>query len=104
MAIIVKTAIKITKGFETWANMVKSQSQKLSEMGIKFLLAGTEKDDPNQLHAIMMFPDMEVLKTFGSDEELTEIRKQGCAVIESGVMTAISDKYFTNYNDAFVQH
>ena len=104
MAIMVKSAIKITKGFETWANMVKSQDQKLSEMEIKFLLAGTEKDDPNQLHAIMMFPDMEVLKAFGSDEELTEIRRQGGAVIESDVMTPISDKYFTNYPDAFVQH
>jgi hypothetical protein len=47
---------------------------------------------------------MEVLKAFGSDEELTEIRRQGGAVIESGVMTPISDKYFTNYPDAFVQH
>ena len=82
MAIIVKSAIKINKGFDTWAAMVKSQDEKLSEMGVKFLFAGTERDDPTQLHAIMMFPSMEVLQAFGTDEELTEIRRQGGAVIE----------------------
>ena len=44
--------------------------------GIKFLFAGTEKDDPNQLHAIMMFSDMAVLQLLGSDDELTEIKRQ----------------------------
>ena len=82
MAIIVKSAIKISKGFDTWAAMVKSQDERLASMGIKFLFAGTEKDDPSQLHAIMMFPSMEVLQAFGADEELTEIRRKGGAVIE----------------------
>ena len=45
-------------------------------MGIKFLFAGTEKDDPNQLHAIMMFSNTAVLQVLGSDDELTEIRRQ----------------------------
>jgi len=99
-----KSEIKITKGFETWQKMVKSQSEKLSEMGIKFLFAGTERADPTQLHAIMMFPSMEVLQAFGSDEELTEIRRQAGAVIESGVMTPISEDFFTNYPDTYVKH
>ena len=34
---------------------------------------------------------MEVLQAFGADEELTEIRRQGGAVIETGVMTPISE-------------
>ena len=46
MAIIVKSEIKITKGFDTWQKMVKSQEDRIKEMGIKFLFAGTEKDDP----------------------------------------------------------
>ena len=73
-------------------------------MGIKFLFAGTEKEDPNQLHAIMMFSDMAVLQVFGSDDELTEIRRQGGAVIDGGDMTPISNNYFTNYPNAFIQH
>ena len=68
-------------------------------MGIKFLFAGIEKDDPNQLHAIMMFSNMAVLQVFGSDDELTEIRRQG-----GGDMTPISNNYFTNYSNAFIQH
>ncbi len=35
------------------------------------------------------------MKAFGSDEELTETRRQANgAVIESGVMTPISDEFF----------
>ena len=55
MAIIIKSSIKITKGFDTWQAMVKAQEDRINEMGIKFLFAGTEKDDPTQLHAIMLF-------------------------------------------------
>ena len=98
------STFKITKGFDTWQKMVKSQEDRLKEMGVKFLFAGTEKDDPSQLHAIMMFPSMVELQGFGANEELTEIRRQAGAVIESGVMTPISEDYFTNYPDAFVKH
>ena len=87
MAIIMKSSIKITKGFDTWQAMVKAQEDRINEMGIKFLFAGTEKDDPTQLHAIMLFPSMEVLQAFGANEELTEIRREAGAVIESGVPT-----------------
>ena len=104
MTIIVKSSIKLSKGFDTWQAMVKTQEERMKKMGIKFLFAGTEKNDPTQLHAIMMFPSMVVLQAFGSDEELTEIRRQGGAVIESGMMTPISEDYFTNYPDAFVKH
>ena len=104
VTIIVKSSIKLSKGFDTWQAMVKTQEERMKKMGIKFLFAGTEKNDPTQLHAIMMFPSMEVLQAFGSDKELTEIRRQGGAVIESGVMTPISEDYFTNYPDAFIKH
>lgn len=104
MSIIVKSQIKITKGFNTWKAMVKSQEDRINEMGIKFLFAGTEKDDPNQLHAIMLFPSMEVLQAFGANEELTEIRREAGAVIESGIMTPISSDFFTNYPDAVIEH
>ena len=37
-------------------------------------------------------------------EELTETRRQAGAVIESGVMTPISDEFFTNFPEPFIQH
>ena len=47
---------------------------------------------------------VEAMQAFGADKELTETRRQAGAVIESGVMTPISDDFFTNYPDAFMQH
>jgi len=104
MAILVKGQITITKGFDTWQKMVYEQDGKLGEHGIKFLFAGTEKENPDQLHVVMMFPNMEALQAFGADEELTEKRREAGAVIESAVMTPISDDYFTNYPDAFIKN
>ena len=52
----------------------------------------------------MKFDSYEAMKAFGSDEELTETRRQARAVIESGVMTPISDEFFTNFPEPFIQH
>ena len=43
MAVIVKGEITITKGFDHWKAMVFSQEEKMAEMGMNFLFAGTEK-------------------------------------------------------------
>ena len=59
---------------------------------------------PTKLHTIIKFESIEAMQAFGADKELTETRKQAGAVIESGVMTPISDEFFTNYPDAFMQH
>ena len=104
MAVIVKGEITITKGFEHWKNMVFSHKDKMAGMGMQFLFAGTEKGDPTKLHTVMKFDSIESMQAFGADEELTETRRQAGAVIESGVMTPISDEFFTNFPDAFMQH
>ena len=104
MAILVKGQITITKGFDTWQKMVYEQDGKLEEHGIKFLFAVTERENPDQLHVVMMFPNMEAIQAFRDDDELTEKRREAGAVIESGVMTPISDDYFTNYPDAYIKN
>ena len=104
MGILVKGEIKITKGFKTWKEMVNAQDAKLKEHGIKFIFAGTQKDDPSKLHTVMQFPNMEALQVFRDDKELTEKRREAGAVIESAVMTPISDEYITNYPDAYTKH
>ena len=103
MPILVKGQITITKGFDTWQKMVYEQDGKLEEHGIKFLFAGTERENPDQLHVVMMFPNMEAIQACRDDDELTEKRREAGAVIESGVMTPISDDYFTNYPDAYIR-
>ena len=76
----------------------------MEEHGIKFLFAGTERENPDQLHIVMMFPNMEAIQAFRDDDELTEKRRAAGAVIESGVMTLISEDYFTNYPDAYIKN
>ena len=73
MAIIVKSAIKISKGFDTWSAMVKSQDERLASMGIKFLFAGTEKNDPTQLQSIMMFPMLHLATIETRIEQITQL-------------------------------
>ena len=104
MAIIVKGEITITKGFDHWKSMVFSQKEKMAGMGMQFLFAGTEKNDSTKLHTIIKFSDADAMRAFGADEELTETRRQAGALIESGVMTPISEEFFTNFPEAFIQH
>ena len=54
-------------------------------------------------YTLETFP-IEAMQAFGADEELTEIRRQAGVVIESGVMTPISDEFFTNFPEPFIQH
>ena len=103
IAIIVKSEITITKGFDTWKAMVKKNQTRMNDMGMVMLFAGVQKDDPTKLHAIMKFPDMAAFQAFGSNEELTKERSEAGAVVESGVMTMISDdEFFTNFPESFV--
>ena len=74
MGILVKGEITITKGFKTWKEMVYAQDEKLKEHGIKFIFAGTQKDDPSKLHTVMQFPNMEALKLLGMINNL--LRKE----------------------------
>ena len=43
---VIKGEITITKGFDHWKSMVFSQKEKMAGMGMQFLFAGTEKNDP----------------------------------------------------------
>ncbi len=104
MGILVKGEITITKGFKTWKEMVYAQDKKFKEYGMKFIFAGTQKDDPSKLHTVMRFPNMETLQAFKEDKQLTEKRREAGAVIESAKMTPISEEYLTNYPDAYTKH
>ncbi len=72
MAVIVKGEITITKGFNHWKAMVFSQEEKMAEMGMQFLFAGTEKNDPTKLHTVIKFESAEAMQAFSADKELTE--------------------------------
>ena len=48
----------------------------MAGMGMQFLFASTTKEDPTKLIAVMNFDSVKSMRTFGADEELTEIRRE----------------------------
>ena len=97
MAIIVIGKITISRGFETWKNMVFASEAQMKAIGMSMLVAGTAKADPTSLNLVMTFETMEGLEKFRTDEALTARRVEAGAVLETAVMTMLSDDYFTNF-------
>ena len=77
--------------------MTDSIGNKLEEHGMTFVFAGTQKDDDSMLHTVIHFKSEEHLKRFGADEELTRLRAEAGAIVETGTFTPITDEAFTNY-------
>ena len=73
-------------------------------MCMQFIFAGTTKEGPTKLITVMKSDGVEAMNAFGSDKELTETRRQAGGVIESSVMTPITDEFFTNFPEPFTQH
>ena len=61
------------------------------------LFAGTQKDNYSMLHTVIHFKSEEHLKRFGADEELTRLRAEAGAIVETGTFTPITDEAFINY-------
>ena len=76
----------------------------MAGMALPFLFAGNEKNDPTKLHTVIKFGSVEAVQAFGEERELVETPRQAGAVIESGVMTHISNDFFKNYPEALIQH
>ena len=100
--LLVKGEITITKGWNTWKNMVAESKDKMEEYGISFIFAGSQMDDETKLHVVMKFDSMESLEKFRKDDELTTRRRQAGAIIESGIQVPISSDFMTNFPNTFV--
>ena len=94
---LVVTTIRLSKGFQAWKDMVHSIEEKMKEHGMTFVFAGTEKDDDSMRHTVIHFESEEHLKRFGADEELTKLRAEAGAMVETGTFTPITDAAFINY-------
>ena len=68
---------------------------------MQLLFAGTTKEDPTTLISVIKFDSVEAIQAFGSHEEFTETRRQAGMIMESGVMTPISDEFFNKLPRAF---
>ena len=97
---LVVTTISLSKGFQAWKDMVHASEDKLKEYCMTFIFAGTEANDDSKLHTVIHFDSEEHLKRFHQDEELTRIRAEAGAIVETGTFTPITESAFTNYPSA----
>ena len=96
---IVKMGIDLARGFGPWKEMFIKNEHRLNEHGGKLVFAGTEKDNDNKLTVIMDFDSPDALKSFAGDEELSKIRADAGAMLETSTVTLMSPESFTNTKD-----
>ena len=92
---IVKMTIDLERGFAPWKEMFVSNEHRLNEHGGRLVFAGTEKNDDNKLTVIMDFDSPEALQNFAGDEELSKIRADSGAILETAIATIMSSESFT---------
>ena len=91
--------IDLARGFEPWKEMFIKNEHRLNEHGGTLVFAGTEKDNDNKLTIIMDFDSPDALKSFAGDEELSKVRADAGAMLETSTVTMMSPESFTNTKD-----
>ena len=89
---LVKLTQDLKNGFAPWKAMLHENGHKLKEHGITCIFAGTEKDNDNKLIVIINFATQEGMMGFKNDEELTQRRIAAGAMVETTVMTSMTDE------------
>ena len=96
---MVKLTQDLARGFKPWKEMFQENEATLNALGAKLVFAGTEKDNDNKLTVIMDFDTPEALKSFASDEELSKIREEAGAMLETSTVTMMCAESFTSTNN-----
>ena len=92
---MVKLTQDLARGFKPWNDMFHENEATLNALGAKLVFAGTEKDDDNKLIVIIDFESPEAMKAFGGHEELKAKRAAAGAILETTVVTPMSEESFT---------
>ena len=66
----------------------------LNGLGARLIFAGTEKDDDSKLTVIIDFDSLEAMKAFGAHEELKAKRAAAGALLDTTVVTVMSEGAF----------
>ena len=96
---LVKMEIDLSKGFAVWKEMFIKNEHRLIAHGGKLVFAGTPNDNDNKLTVIMDFDSPDALKSFAGDEELSKIRADAGAMLETSTVKIMSPESFTNTKD-----
>ena len=66
----------------------------MNALGAKLIFAGSEKDDDNKMMVLIEFDSPEAMKAFGGHEGLKAKRAAAGAILETAVVTVMSDVSF----------
>ena len=92
---LVKLTQDLARGFAPWKEMFFENEAELNALGARLVFAGSEKDDDNKIMVIIDFDSPEAMKAFGGHEGLKVKRAAAGALLETTVITIMSDDAFT---------
>ena len=92
---LVKLTQDLARGFVPWKEMFFENEAELNALGARLVFAGSEKDDDNKIMVIIDFDSPEAMKAFGGHEGLKAKRAAAGALLETTVITIMSDDAFT---------
>ena len=95
---IVKLEGKLERGFAPWKAMVEGASDTLKEHGMTIIFAGTSAADDNSMTVIIDFASSEGMMNFANDEEATTARAETGVLLDTVVMTPMTDESVTNFS------
>ena len=78
--------------------MLEGASDKLKEHGMIVIYAGTSVADDNSLTVIIDFASQEGMMNFANDEEAKEERVEAGVLLDTVVMTPMTDMSVTNFS------
>jgi uncharacterized protein (DUF1330 family) len=84
----------LERGFKPWKEMYFENEAELNALGARLVFAGTTKEDDNKMMVIIEFDSPEAMKAFATHEELRAKRAAAGAILESNVVTIMSDEAF----------
>ena len=91
---MVKLTQDLARGLGPWKDMYHENQAVLNELGARLIFAGTEKDDDSKLTVIIDFDSLEAMKAFGGHEELKAKRAAAGALLDTTVITVMSEGSF----------
>ena len=94
---LVVTTICLSKGFQAWKDMVCSVGDKVTAHGMTFIFAGTQRDDGFKLPTLIHSESEAHFDRFMRDKELTRLRAEAEALVETGEFLLISEAALINY-------
>ena len=91
---LVKLTQDLARGFAPWKEMFFENEAELNALGARLVFAGSEKDDDNKIMVIIDIDSPEAMKAFGGHEGLKAKRAAAGALLETTVITIMSDDAF----------